>query len=285
MTSPTVNAVGSDASRALLYDSDARAPAPVEELLAAWRYRDLLSQLILRDLKTRYKRSVLGVGWTMLNPLLTMTVMTIVFGQLFRIDTKNYPAYLLSGVLVWNFFAQSTTAAMLQLLAGSSLVHRVYIPRTIFTLAAIGTGVVNLLLALIPLAVIMAFTGSTFDISLLWIIVILPLIAGFALGIGLLMSTLSVSFPDVVEMYAVLLNVWFFLTPVMYPLSIVPQSYLPLVVANPMFYFVSAFRAPVHDGQPPDPSLLALCFILTLTSLTVGWILFTSRADRIAYRI
>ena len=268
-----------------LYDSEARPPAPIEELLSAWRYRDLLAQLIARDIKTRYKRSVLGVGWTMLNPLLTMTVMTVVFGQLFRIETKNYPAYLLSGVLIWNFFSQTTTAAMQQLMSGGSLFHRVYVPRTIFKLAAVGTGVVNLLLALVPLAVIMAFTGSTFGLPLLWLVLLIPLIAGFALGIGLIMSTLSVSFPDVIEMYAVLLNVWFFLTPVMYPITIVPDSYRPLVIANPMFYLITAFRSPIHDAAPPDPAFLAMSLIVTIVSLAVGWVLFTSRADRIAYRV
>jgi ABC-2 type transport system permease protein len=269
----------------MMYDSAARRVAPIEELVSALRYRDLVLQLISRDIKTRYKRSALGVAWTMVNPLLTMVVLTIVFGQIFRIDVRNYPAYLLSGVLIWNFFSQSTTAALHQLLWGGALFQRVYVPRTIFTIAAIGTGIVNLMLALIPLAVIMAFTGAVFSPALLWILVAVPIVAMFALGIALLMSTLSISFPDVIEMYAVLLNVWFFLTPVMYPVSIIPEAYLPLVVGNPMFYLVSSFRAPIHDGVLPDPGIVAVSILLAVTSLVVGWIAFTSRADRIAYQV
>jgi ABC-type polysaccharide/polyol phosphate export permease len=285
MTDASISTLRSRKGTAPLYDSDARPPAPIEELIAVWRFRDLLVQLVSRDIKTRYKRSVLGVGWTMINPLLTMTVLTIVFGQIFRIQTTNYPAYLLSGVLVWNFFAQSTTVAMHQLMSGGSLFHRVYVPRTIFTIAAIGTGVVNLLLALVPLAVIMVFTGAPFGPALLWLLAAIPLVAVFALGVGLLISTLSISFPDVIEIYAVLLNAWFFLTPVMYPVSIIPESYIPLVVANPMYYLVTTFRSPVHDGQAPDPAVLTMSLIVAFASLAIGWISFTARADRIAYRI
>ncbi len=269
----------------VMYDSATRRLAPIDELMSAVRYRDLIGQLIARDIRTRYKRSILGVAWTMVNPLVTMVVLTIVFGQIFRIEVGNYPAYLLSGVLVWNFFSQSTTAALHQLMWGGALFHRVYVPRTIFTVAAIGTGVVNLLLALVPLAVIVALTGGLFTPALLWLVVVVPLLAMFALGIALLVSTLSISFPDVIEMYAVVLNAWFFLTPVMYPVTIVPDQYLPLVMANPMFYLVSSFRIPIHDGLTPDPAVMGAAVLAATVSLLIGWIAFTSRADRIAYRI
>lgn len=266
-----------------LYDSAARPPAAVEELIAVVRYRDLIGQLMARDIKTRYKRSVLGIAWTMVSPLLTMTVLTIVFGQLFQVHTSNYPAYLLSGVLLWNYFAQTTTGAMHQLMWGGSLFHRAYVPRTVITIAAVGTGVVNLLLALVPLAIIMAFTGAAFSFALIWILPAIAINAVFALGISLLLSTLSISFADVIEMYVVVLNAWFFLTPVMYPVSIVPSAYVPFVVANPMYYLLALFRAPIHEAAAPDPVVVAVALIAALASLVVGWITFTSRADRIAY--
>ena len=268
------------------YDSSAHPPAPLAELAAVWRYRDLVLQLVSRDIKTRYKRSLLGVAWTMVNPLLTMTVLAIVFGQIFRVETHNYPAYLLSGVLVWNFFAQSTSAAMHQLVSGGSLFRRIYVPRTVFTLAAVGTGLVNFVVALVPLVVIMAVTGAPFTPALIWVLVVaVPVVAIFTLGVALLLSTLSITFPDVIEMYVIVLNAWFFLTPVMYPLSIVPDSWVPLVVANPMFYFVASFRTPVQDGAIPDVSVALISVAAALTSLVIGWLAFTSRADRIAYRV
>lgn len=241
-------------------------------------------QLVSRDIKTRYKRSVLGVGWTMINPLLTMIVLVVVFGQLFAVQTPNYPAYLLSGVLVWNFFSQTTNASMSQLLWSGSLLRRGYLPRAIFSIAAMGTGVVNLLLALVPLAAIMVATGVQFTPALLWVIIAVPLLTIFSLGLALLVSTLSMSFHDVIEMYSVLMTAWFFLTPVHYPLTIIPEAYRGIVVGNPMFYLLTLFRTPIQHGTGPEPAIIGISIVAAFASLIIGWIAFTSRADRIAYR-
>ncbi len=137
------------------YDSaDRRSPA-TRELIELLRYRDLLRLMVTNIVKTRYKRSALGVVWTLLNPLLNMAVLTIAFSSLFRASLQRYPVYILAGLICWNLFAQTTISAMNTLVWGGSLLKRIYIPRTIFAVAAIGNGLVNLGLALIPLVVIM----------------------------------------------------------------------------------------------------------------------------------
>src|SRR4030095_8980236 len=125
------------------------------ELKELLRYRDLLTQLIPRNIKTRYKRSLFGLLWTMLNPLLIMVVLTFAFSTVFRFALEHYAAYVLAGMLLWNFFAQTTTGAMSELIWGSGFLHRIYVPRGIFALTALGTGLVNLLLSLVPLLVVM----------------------------------------------------------------------------------------------------------------------------------
>ncbi len=135
-----------------IYDSALRKIPSLEELREVFRYHYLILQLTRRDVLTRYKRSVLGIGWTMLNPLGMMIVLTIAFSQIFRFNTEySYAAYVLSGLIAWNFFSQTTTASMVNLVWGGGLLHRIYIPRTSFALAAIATGMVNLTLSIVPL--------------------------------------------------------------------------------------------------------------------------------------
>jgi ABC-2 type transport system permease protein len=150
------------------YDSASiRSPA-AHELRELWRYRDLLRLLVSNSIKTRYKRSALGILWTLLNPLLTMLVLTVAFSQLFRFQVENYTIYLLVGLIFWNFFSQTTTQSMNTLVWGSPLIKRVYLPRTIFAFSVLGNGLTNYLLALTPLALAMWITHHPFHLSLLW---------------------------------------------------------------------------------------------------------------------
>src|SRR5262249_10619686 len=152
--------------------------AMVEELLELWRYRDLVVQLVRRDVVARYKRSLLGIAWTMLNPLGTMIVLTMVFSHVFG-ASPAYAAYVLSGLLAWNFFAQTTLAAMRQLVWGATLLHRIYVPRTVFAVTAVGTGLVNLVLCLVPLSIVVVVTGLRPWPSALFVPVAVVLLAAF----------------------------------------------------------------------------------------------------------
>jgi len=267
------------------YDS-ANVPSPaINELGELWRYRDLLRMLVSNSIKTRYKRSALGVVWTLLNPLLNTLVLTIAFSQLLRFNVKNYAIYLLVGLLVWNFFSQTTTHAMNTLVWGSSLIKRIYVPRTIFAISVLGNGLVNYGLALIPLGLIMLVMRHPFSWTLLLLPLALLFLAMFTLGVTLLISTLAVFFVDVIDMYGILLSAWFYLTPIIYPIEIVPEKFALLLRLNPMYYMVSLFRSLIFDGMVPSPELWLVSGVLAISTLLLGWWIFTKKSDEFAYRI
>jgi ABC-type polysaccharide/polyol phosphate export permease len=276
---------GSKAPAASVYDSAKRPPPLREELIEAWRYRDLVVQLVQRDVRARYKRSILGVAWTMLNPLLMMTVLTLVFSHLFRFEVRDYPVYLLSAQILWVFIAQTTTAAMSQLLWGGALVTKIYVPRTVFALAAVGTGLVNLVISIVPLLLIAVAVHAPLGPSLVLLPIPIVLAAAFALGLGLLLSTIAVVFPDIVEMYQVLLTAWYFFTPIMYPKTIIPEDYQWLLNLNPVYHLVEAFRAPVYAAYSAGPNTMIAAGTVSIAALVIGWIVFTARADEIPYQL
>jgi ABC-2 type transport system permease protein len=268
-----------------VYDTAAKRSRAVEELVEAYRYRHLIFQLVRRDVLTRYKRSVLGVAWTMLNPLGMMIVLTIAFSQLFG-GTRSYPAYVLTGLVAWNFFSQTTTAAMNQMVWGGALLGRIYIPRTVFVLSSIGTGLVNILLSLVPLFVVLLATGTPIRLSILFLPVAVLCLAAFSLGIGLLLSTWAIYFYDVTEMYQILLTAWLYLTPVIYPEEIIPEaSRVFLFSLNPMYHLVTLFRVPIYEGVIPDPTRILIALGFSFLILLAGWLIFTQRSDEFAYRI
>ena len=235
-----------------IYDSARRIHPALEELREAFNYRDLVLQLVRRDVLTRYKRSVLGIAWTLLNPLGMMLVLTLAFSQILRFDTVyGYAAFVLSGLIAWNFFSQSTTAAMVNLVWGGGLLSRIYIPRASFALAAIGTAMVNILLALIPLLVVNLITGVPITPAFLFVPVPLLLLACFSLGLGLLISTSAVYFPDVAEMYQIVLSAWFYLTPIIYPIDALPEPLQFWIKLNPMYHLLELFRLAVYYGRFP----------------------------------
>ena len=164
-----------------MYDSAQEGPPAVRELKELFRYNYLLIQLIRRDILTRYKRSVLGIAWTMLNPLGTMIVLTLAFSRAFA--TKDYATLVLSGLLAWTFFAQTTNAIMSHMVWGSSLLKRIYVPRTAFAVAAIGTGLINLVISIVPLILVLLVTGVPIRPSMLFIPVSIIFLAMFSLGI------------------------------------------------------------------------------------------------------
>jgi ABC-type polysaccharide/polyol phosphate export permease len=267
-----------------IYDSKKRRPIFLEELMGVIHYRDLIFQLVRRDIVTRYKRSALGIAWTMLNPLGMMIVLTLVFSNIFH-SIHQYPAYVLSGLIAWNFFSQTTAASMTLNVWGGSLLHRIYLPRSSFTVSAIGTGLVNLVFSIPPLVIIMLIIGT----PLRWTILFLPysilLLAAFALGIGLLLSSWATSFPDVVEMYQVALMAWMYLTPIIYPQDIIPVTYrLFLVDLNPMYYLIQIFRLPIYEGILPPLHVLMIGTGLALITFLLGWTVFSKNADKLNYR-
>jgi ABC-2 type transport system permease protein len=269
-----------------IYDSAQQGSPALEEMRAIIKYRYLIVQLVRRDILTRYKRSALGVAWTMLNPLGTMLILTIVFSQAFGGSQQGYAAYVLSGLIAWNFFAQSTNAATLHLVWGGSLLKKIYIPRTSFALSATGTGLINLLLSLIPLVLVMLII----QVPIRWTIIFLPVpilfLAMFALGIGLLISTMAIYYADIAEMYQILLTAWMYLSPVIYSPEILPEAVRFWITRlNPMFYLIELFRMPIYYGKIPDINLLLISAAIAIITMFGGWMFFTSKSDEFAYRV
>ena len=270
--------------KSMIYDSAKRVSPALEEIRGIFQYRDLIYQLVRRDIVTRYKRSVLGIAWTMLQPLGMMVIMTVVFSNLFQ-SVKGYPTYILSGLVAWTFFSQTTTAAIHQVVWGGTLFRRIYLPHTSFAISAIGTGVVNLTLSLVPLIALMLVTGRPLHWSVLFVPVAMILLAAFALGVGLILSALGVYFPDVVEMYQIFLMAWMYLTPIIYPEEIFPDAYRFWITnLNPMYHMVNIFRKPLYDGILPDWHELVIAFSIAVITLIIGWLFFSSKADDFAYR-
>ncbi|MBI5965090.1 MAG: ABC transporter permease [Chloroflexi bacterium] len=268
-----------------IYDSAKRGPVALEELRGIFQYRDLIFQLVRRDIVARYKRSVLGIAWTMLQPLGMMVILSLVFSTLFQ-SVKGYPSYILSGLIAWTFFAQTTSAMITQIVWGGALLKQIYLPRTSFSVSAVGTGLVNLAFSFIPLVLIIILFGLPLYWSILFVPVSMLLLAAFALGVGLIISTLAIYFPDVSEMYAVVLVAWMYLTPIIYPEELVPEAYRFWIFnLNPMYYLVKVFRVPLFEGTLPDTLTLATAAGISILTLLIGWFFYSNKADEFAYHL
>jgi len=270
---------------ARIYDSAKRKPPAIEELLALIRYRDLIYQLVRRDIVTRYKRSVLGIAWTMLNPLGTMVIMVVVFSQVFK-TAQNYPAYVLTGIIVWTTFSQSTSMSMNAMVWGSQLFHQIYLPRTSFVVSTILASMVNFVLSFIPMGLIFLITKVPLSPSVLLLPVFMVFLFSFSLGIALLLSTVAVFFPDVVEFWPVVLTAWMYLSPVIMPLEFYRKILNGLLLyINPFYYIVNLFRILVLDGFVPHLQTWAATAFVSFGILIIGWVFFCSKADKFAYHV
>ncbi len=268
-----------------IYDSAKRKHPAIEELIALWRYRDLIYQLVRRDIVARYKRSFLGVAWTMLNPLGTMLIMVVVFSRVFR-GTENYAPYVLTGIICWTMFSQSTSMAMNSMVWGSQLIKQIYVPRSSFVVSTILAYMVNFVLSLIPLLLIFAVTGVKLQLSALLLPVYMIFLFSFSLGIALLLSTLAVFFPDVADLYPVILTAWMYLTPIIMPLEFYREILNGLLLyINPFYYIVNLFRILMLDGFVPHLQTWIATAISSFGILLIGWFLFSIKADDFAYNL
>jgi ABC-2 type transport system permease protein len=262
-----------------VYDTARRGLLFVEEAKALWEYRHLVTELVQRDLKVRYKRSVLGVAWSMLSPLLSMVALTIAFSALLKQQIANYPAYFLAGSVFWTFFAQATSHAASLTSDASEIARRVYVPRSVFVAAAVGGALVNLLYTLVPLFAIIAATGH--PIHATWLFLPVSIVTGilFTAGVGLVVFTMASRFVDVKETYLVVLSTWFFLTPIVYTPAILAPKYRFIVRLNPMTYLVEMFRAPIYDGWLPGPNTLVFSLLAGVLSLVFGWLFYAWKIE------
>jgi len=259
----------------VLYNAAKQPLNPIHDIRELAQHWNLIANLVRRDLTVRYKRSVFGFLWTMLNPLLLMIILTIVFSTVFRFEgIEHYPTYFLSEYLVFGFFAQTTVQSMTSLSWHGSLMKRVRVPKSIFAVSTTISGLVNLCLAYVPLFLIMLVIGSPIRWTVLFLPIAFVIIAAFALGVSLMLSALAVYFDDVSHMYQVATIGLMYMTPIIYPITIVPYRWLWVIRVNPLTHLFKLARDPVYQGTLPAPHVLGASVAAATIALVVGWIVF-----------
>lgn len=267
-----------------IYDSAARPRPFIEELRELIRYRDLVVQWSRRNIQLRYKRSVLGVLWTLLEPLMLMTILALVFSNAFGDLISDFPVYLLSGLILFDFFSRSTLQIVEEIIASQSLAERIHVPRSAFAVAAVVTYLVNWLIAHLPLVGLALFFGRDVNASLLTIPLGMLLTALFALGLGLIVATAGAFFLDIRLTYQVLLTGWFYATPIIYSLSIVPESRHWIFRLNPVLHLVELVRQPIYNGVVAPIEHWLISAAVSVSVLVLGWVVFTHWRNAFDYR-
>ena len=242
-----------------------------------WNLRFLIGELVKRDLKLKYRRSALGYLWSLLNPLLTMIVVSTVFSFIFKQEIENFPVYLLIGQISFQFFAESTSMAMGSVIQNAQLLKKVYVPKFVFPVSRVISSGINLVFSLGALFIVMIILRAPVNFTVL--LLPLPIIATlvFSLGIGLILSVWAVYFRDLLHLYGVFTTLLMYLTPIFYPISLLPSAVAKLVYINPLTQFVTFQRAIVLEGRLPSGETLALTVIYAALSLFIGASVFRRR--------
>lgn len=234
-------------------------------------YRDLFGQLIVRDLKLKYRRSFLGYLWSVLNPLLMMLVMYVIFSNLFGFEIQNYPVYLMSGQIMFNFMNEATSQAMSSVLGNAALLKKTYVPRYIFTVSKVTSALINMLFTMVALVIVILITGVQLSWhALLFVFPVIELYL-FCMGLGLFLAQAAVFFRDIQYIWGVLTLAWMYLTPVFYPVDSLPQTLANLIkILNPMYAYIGAFRDLVLYHSMPGYKTLIAGVAWALISMAIG---------------
>ena len=237
-------------------------------LLDIWQYRELLYFMVWRDVKVRYKQTVLGASWAVLQPLLTMIIFTIFFGRLAGIPSDNmpYPVFAYAALLPWTFFSNAVTASSNSLIGSSNLITKVYFPRMIIPSAAVGAGLVDFAIAFLVFLGLMVFYSVTPSVNMLMLPALLLLTTMLALGVGMWMSAMNVKYRDIRYALPFLMQIWMFASPIVYSTSLVPQKWQWLLALNPLTGIIDSFRAALL-GRPFNWLTLSSSLIITLIVL------------------
>lgn len=244
------------------------------------RYGFLIKQLVSRDFKTKYKRSVLGILWSFLNPLFTMLVLYLVFSTLFKSSIDNYPVYLLSGLVCWNFFSEASSMCLVSITGNAALITKVYVPKIVYPLSRAISSLINFLLALVPLFAVLIITEVNFTMEFLLLLFGIVCLFLFSLGIGLFLASAMVFFRDTQFLWGVISMLWMYLTPIFYLESIIPSQWIPLYKMNPLYHIIRIFRIILIDNISPEPKAYLLCLIASLVPLVFGIITFKKAQDK-----
>lgn len=269
----------------------------ISKLRELFSYRELIENLVVRDLKVRYRSSVLGFFWSWLNPLLMMTVFTVVFTVMVpNLAIPKFPVFVLCALLPWNFFSAAVTSAMNSIVHNAHLTKKVYFPREILPISTVLSNLVNFLLSLPVLFLFVVLFSVPLTPSLLFLPLIVLVQVAFATGVALVLSTLNVFYRDTAVIMEVVMQAWFFLTPIFYPAELLPEwktlwgVALPVrrltYILNPMASIIASYRSVLYgftNGSPPAPPALdffSRTIVTSLICLIVGYAIFTRYAHR-----
>ena len=253
--------------------------------LAIKKYRFLIEQLVNRDFKVRYKRSVLGMCWSLLNPLLTMLVQYIVFSRLFRSDIDNYPVYLLSGLVIFNFFNEAVGLSLGAIVGNASLITKVYMPKYVYPVTRVLSSSINLALSMVPLLLVILITGEKVTKAYFLIPYVLICVLLFTMGLGMLLSALMVFFRDIQFLWGIVSMLWMYLTPIFYPETIIAPGMLAIYRMNPLYQYITFLRSITLSGISPEPRAYLTCFLWALVSVVCGSIVFRKLQDQFVINI
>jgi homopolymeric O-antigen transport system permease protein len=249
---------------------------PRPQLTALWRSRELIYFLVWRDVKVRYKQTTIGIGWAIIQPVISMTIFTLFFGKLAGLPSNGvpYPIFVLAGLIPWNYFANAVTSSSNSLVRDASLITKVYFPRTVLPVASVLTWLLDLAISVGVLAIFMAVFRIPVRPTVLLVLPLTFFLIVTALSVGIWFAAINVRYRDVAYVVPFFIQAWLFVTPVVYPASLVPEGPLRFLYAlNPMVGVVTAFRWAMVGGPPPGP-LLLLSVIVVLFLLLSGWMNF-----------
>jgi lipopolysaccharide transport system permease protein len=227
-----------------------------------WTYRELLYFLTWRDVKVRYKQTLLGILWVIIQPVATMLIFTLFFGRLAGLQAHTggipYPLFALAGLLPWMFFANALTNSSNSLVASAQLITKIYFPRMAIPAAAVMAGLVDFVFSLAVLAIIMAYYRVSVTWSLLLLPVLLAVLVLLALGVGMLLAGLNVKYRDIRHAVPFAVQIWMFVSPIIYPTTLLPEKWRWVLALNPMTGIIEAFRAALFGQRQIEWSLLAI---------------------------
>ena len=268
----------------IIYDSDQFDSPMIEEFHGIQEHFFILRRLVLTNFKTRYKRSYLGIIWSMLNPLLNMIVFVIVFSYLFNRNIDHFAVYVLTGNMIFEYFRQSTSEAMVQMISRGPMMRRIYLPKTTYVLSSVGINLINLILTIIPLIIVSLFDHIQFTPMMLMTLPCIALFTLFNIGASLLVSSIVPYLHDFSQIWNVLMTVWMYLTPIFYPETIIAPKYLQYFRLNPITVYLTIFRSAYIDGIFPPAHLWLKAAGFAVAAFMIGWYFFTKNSNDFAYR-
>ena len=249
------------------------------------KFKPLLGELVARDIKIKYRRSVLGVLWTLLNPLCMMIILSVVFSNLFKFDIENFPLYILSGQVIFNFYSDATSGAMSAIIGSAALIKKVYVPKYLFVLSRVFSSTINLMASFTAMLIVMVATRTELHWTAFLFPIPLILLVLFSLGIGLILSAVTVKFRDIIHLYGVFVTGLLYLTPVIYPMSILPDWLYKVVMLNPLTNILMMFRDVMLNNSTFSLSSFLIALVEACLSLGIGLYVFYKNQDKFILNI